>query len=121
MLGLPELHPFFTPADLSCTLDRRSPMTQIALVATLMVSLAPAAFAQAAASATGPGSAAVLSTLVSRGFFGIELIEARGRRFLVEANGPRGARLRFTVDGLTGWISNVDPAGPLGAGGNPVR
>jgi hypothetical protein len=93
-------------------------MIRIALVAAMVVGLAPAAFAQAAASSMGPGSAAVLSTLVSRGFFGIELLEARGDRFLVEANGPRGARLRFTVDGRTGWISNVDPAGPLGAGGN---
>jgi len=92
-------------------------MTRISLVATMMASLAPAASAQAAASSTGPGSAAVLSALALRGFFGIELLDARGGRFLVEANGPRGARLRFTVDGSTGWISNVDPAGPLRAGG----
>ena len=96
-------------------------MMRIAFIAAMMVSLAPAAFTQAAASSLGPGSAAVLSTLVSRGFFGIELIEARGGHFLVEANGPRGARLRFTVDERTGWISNVDQAGPLAVSGSPGR
>jgi hypothetical protein len=97
-------------------------MMRTALAAALMVSLAPAALAQGAPSATGPGSAVVLSALASRGFFRIELTAARNGRFLVEANGPRGARLRFSVDERTGFISNVDAASPPrpGAGG-PAR
>jgi hypothetical protein len=96
-------------------------MMRTALAAALMVSLAPAALAQGAPS-TGPGSAVVLAALASRGFFRIELTAARNGRFLVEANGPRGARLRFSVDERTGFISNVEAASPPrpGAGG-PAR
>lgn len=83
-------------------------MSRMVLVAMLLSGVAPAAFAQTAAVAP----TALLAGLSKRGFFDVEVLAAHADRFRVEASEPRGGRLRFTVDGRTGWISQVDPASP---------